>query len=324
MIVQTEGLSRDFRQSRGWLAPARTIHAVSDVTLGVTQGTCLGIVGESGSGKSTLGRLLLGLLPASAGRVQVMGRDLAKLSRPDWRNMRRDLALVPQNPRAALDPRCTVGEQVAEPLVIHRLARSQADLAAARRRAFDAVGLSENLLNRYPHQLSGGQRQRVVLARALTLNPKLIVMDEPTSALDVSVQAQVMQLISTLKAQYGLTYVFISHDLRNLALIADQIAVMYAGRVVEQGSVAQVCSHPAHPYTQALLAAVPDLGGAAPRRAQVRGDAPDPAALPPGCAFHPRCVRALADCTRAVPALRRRPDGRRVACDVASIDPVSP
>jgi peptide/nickel transport system ATP-binding protein len=231
---------------------------------------------------------------------------------------------VPQNPRAALDPRCTVGEQVAEPLVIHRLARSEADLVAARRQAFDAVGLSESLLNRYPHQLSGGQRQRVVLARALTLNPKLIVMDEPTSALDVSVQAQVMQLIAALKAEYGLTYVFISHDLRNLALIADQIAVMYAGRVVEQGSVAQVCSRPAHPYTQALLAAVPDLGGVAPIRAPVRGDPPDPAALPSGCAFHPRCSRAIADCSQLVPALRQVPDGRRVACPVVAADAVAP
>ncbi len=324
MIVQTEGLGRDFRQSRGWLAPARTIHAVSDVTLGVAQGTCLGIVGESGSGKSTLGRLLLGLMPASAGRVQVIGRDLAALSRAEWRNLRRDLALVPQKPRAALDPRCTVGEQEAEPLVIHSLARSRADLAAAWRKAFAPVGLSESLLNRYPHQLSGGQRRRVVLARALTLNPKLIVMDEPTSALDVSLQAQVMQLIAALKAQYGLTYVFISHDLRNLALIADQIAVKYAGRVVEQGSVSQVCSRPAHPYTQALLAAVPHLGGAAPERAGVRGEPPDPAALPSGCAFHPRCVRGIADCTRAVPALQRRPDGRRVACNVANVDLVSP
>jgi oligopeptide/dipeptide ABC transporter ATP-binding protein len=316
VIVETVGLSRAFRQRRGLFQRPRLIRAVNEVDLAVEAGSCLGIVGESGCGKSTLGRLLLGLLKPSAGSVRLFGRDIAGLAPEERRRLRRDIALVQQNPRAALDPRWRVGAQVAEPIAIHEPGRDRAGREAAMREAFEAVGLDHDLAARYPHQISGGQRQRVVLARALVLRPKLVVMDEPTSALDVSVQAQVMQVIADLQRRYGLAYVFISHDLRNLRRIADRIAVMYAGRVVEEGPADRVCRFPLHPYTKTLLAAVPSLTerSAAP---VAQGEPPDPGALPSGCAFHPRCALAVDICRAGVP-VARAVGASRVACHLAA------
>jgi peptide/nickel transport system ATP-binding protein len=209
-----------------------------------------------------------------------------------------------------------VGDQVAEPLAIHEPGLGRASHEVKRSEAFEAVGLDQGLADRFPHQLSGGQRQRVVLARALILRPKLIVMDEPTSALDVSVQAQIMDLISDLKVQFGLTYVFITHDLRNLRRIADRIAVMYAGTIVEEGPAETICCEPSHPYTQALLAAIPSLQRQSVSTS-LEGEPPDPSDLPGGCAFHPRCPKAIPTCRIERPPYRRTADGRSVACHLA-------
>lgn len=316
MILEARDLTRHFAQARGlWRRPG-VIRAVDGVSLAVPAGSCFGVVGESGSGKSTLGRLLLGLMRPSGGSVHALGADLNRLSSRHWRAMRRDLALVHQNPRGALDPRMAVGTQILEPLAIHEPPRDRAQQAEALAAAMQAVGLPENLARLFPHHLSGGQRQRVVLARALALRPKLMVLDEPTSALDVSVQAQIMALLGGLKARFGLTYVFITHDLRNLRRIADTIAVLYAGRIVEIGPAADVCQTPLHPYARALVAAVPRLhrGAAA---APVKGEPPDPAAPPAGCRFHPRCALAVAQCARLEPRLREIAPGRLAACHLA-------
>lgn len=314
MIVEAAGVTKTFALRRGLFRRPRLVQAVNGVDLAVSERECVGIVGESGSGKSTLGRLLLGLTPPSAGTVRALGHDFAGLPARDWRRLRRDLALVQQNTRAALDPRQTVGAQVAEALAVHEPGLDRSSRQAATSEALAAVGLPESLATRYPHQISGGQRQRVVLARALVLRPRLVVMDEPTSALDVSVQAQAMELIADLRARYGLAYVFITHDLRNLRRIADRIAVMYAGSIVESGPAEAVCSDPVHPYTRALLAAVPTLERRHAESLLSPGEPPDPANLPPGCAFHPRCPLAGPACAVERPALRAGAGGRSVAC----------
>ncbi|MFC5395044.1 ABC transporter ATP-binding protein [Bosea vestrisii] len=297
----------------------RLLHAVDGVSFSLSARSTLGLVGESGCGKSTTARLVLGLLPATRGHIAFAGKDVSATRDRQWRALRRRMQLVHQDPLAALDRRLPVGEQIVEPLVIHRL---EAGAEARRQKAlelFEAVGLRPDLFERYPHELSGGQRQRVVLARALILGPELLVCDEPISALDVSVAAQVINLLQDLQGRFGMAYLFISHDLKVVRQIADEVAVMYLGRIVEQGPPEVLFHAPAHPYTEALVSAVPTLQRGTAERIILRGDPPNPVERPAGCAFHPRCPRAVARCREEAPVLRPTGDGRLAACHLVPV-----
>lgn len=297
-LLDATGLAKTYALPRTAFQPARLLTAVADVDLSLTPGGTLGLVGESGCGKSTLARLLLRLTPPSAGRIVFNGQDITNLGEASLRPLRRGLQLVHQNPSAALDPRLTVAAAVAEPLVIQRLARG-AELRDRVAQLLAEVGLGTELLRRYPHELSGGQKQRVCIARALASEPQLLVLDEPTSALDVSVQAQMLDMLVELRGRRGLAYLFISHNLAVVRQVCAEVAVMYLGRIVEQGSADEVFSAPRHPYTQALLASVPRLtAGAVPPATS--SEPPNPAALPSGCSFHPRCPRAEPFCRTGI------------------------
>ena len=316
-LLSVEGLTKQYPVTgrRG-----EALHAVDGVGFALAAGRTLGIVGESGCGKSTTAKLVLGMIPASSGRIAFDGVPVTAVRDGRWRDQRRSMQMIYQDPMAALDRRLTVGEQVVEPLAIHGL---EAGVAARRDRAlslFDAVGLRPELFGRYPHELSGGQRQRVVIARALILDPKLVVCDEAVSALDVSVAAQVINLLQDLQARAGIAYLFISHDLKVVRQVADEVAVMYLGRIVEQGSPHQLFHAPAHPYTEALVSAVPGLRPRRRERIVLAGDPPNPVDRPSGCAFHPRCPRALPRCRTEAPALRPAPDGRLAACHLIPAD----
>ncbi|CAH0185703.1 ABC transporter ATP-binding protein [Roseomonas sp. CECT 9278] len=318
-LLELDGLVKRFPVRDALGRRAGAVHAVDGVSLSVAQGEVLAIVGESGCGKSTLGRLMLNLITPDAGSVRFGGDDLVKLSPAALRAKRRDMQLILQDPFASLDPRMTVEQAVAEPLRLHRIVprdQERAEVAGLLSR----VGLRPELARRWPHEFSGGQRQRVAIARALASRPKLIVGDEPVSALDVSVQAQVVNLLGDLIRDLGLTFVLISHDLGVVRHVADRVAVMYLGRIVEEGPAEAVLSAPRHPYTRALLAAVPGHGTKAP---PIDGDVPSPIAPPPGCRFHTRCPFAEAACREAAPALTAPP--HRVACHLdGRLPPAAP
>ena len=318
-ILEVTNLSKKF-PVRDALGRSRgAVHAVDGIDLAVEQGETLAIVGESGCGKSTLGRLMLNLIAPDSGAVRFDGDDLATLSSAALRARRRDMQLIFQDPFASLDPRMTVEQAVAEPLRLHRIvprAQERARVADLLSR----VGLRPELARRWPHEFSGGQRQRIAIARALASQPKLIVGDEPVSALDVSVQAQVVNLLSELIRDLGLTFVLISHDLGVVRHVADRVAVMYLGRIVEQGPAEAVLSTPKHPYTRALLAAVPGHGAKAP---PIEGDVPSPIAPPPGCRFHTRCPFAEDICRTTVPALAAAPHAAACHLD-GRLPPIAP
>jgi oligopeptide/dipeptide ABC transporter ATP-binding protein len=287
------------------------VTALAGVDLLLPAGAAIGLVGESGCGKSTLARLLLRLVPPSAGRILLDGQDITDWPEKRLRPLRRRMSLIHQNPSAALDPRLTVFAAVAEPLRIQHLA-SGAALRARVATLLAETGLPEEFLHRHPHELSGGQKQRVCIARALATEPDLLVLDEPTSALDVSVQAQILELLAGLRARRNLGFLLISHNLAVVRQVCEQVAVMYLGRIVEQGPAGQVLANPRHPYTRALLASVP-RAGVLP--AATPGEPPNPADPPQGCPFHPRCPRAEAACRHgAAPALATIGPDHRIAC----------
>ncbi len=298
--IEAVGLRRVFNQRQGLFGPPANVVAVDDITLQVASGRALGIVGESGCGKSTLARVLLGLLPASAGTVRVEGKVLATMDR---RARAKLIQPVFQDPMSSLNPRRRIGDIVALPLTAQGVGRAERQRRVAA--MLDRVGLSPETASRYPAQLSGGQRQRVAIARALVVEPRILVCDEPTSALDVSVQAQILNLLGDLRVAFDLTLVFISHNLAVVEHIADEVAVMYLGRIVEHGSNTAVFGEPRHPYTRALLASVltPEPGLGLPDVPLGEGY-PDPANIPPGCRFHPRCPIAIDRCRTEAPARR--------------------
>jgi oligopeptide/dipeptide ABC transporter ATP-binding protein len=301
-VLSAREVSLSYAVGRGgWFRKARRFLAVEGVTLHLHRGETLGIVGESGCGKSSLARLLVGLTEPDAGRLDLDGRPMPAANSDEWRALRTRMQMVFQNAGGALDPRLTVRAQVREPLMIHRLPDPEARTAEV----LGLVRLGEHLWDRYPGELSGGQLQRVVIARALAPRPDLMVLDEPVSALDVSIQAQIVNLLTGLQRDLELTYVFVSHDLGVVRHVADRVAVMYLGRVVELAPKAALFTTPRHPYTQALLAAipVPDPTRRRPRTA-LRGDPPSPHNPPPGCRFHPRCPLAIDRCRTEPPTLR--------------------
>ena len=288
--------------------------AVADVSLSVAAGEVFGLVGESGCGKSTLGRALLRLEDPTAGRVLFNGENIAAFDPPRLKQFRREAQIIYQDPYSSLNPRRQIGDLVAEPLDIHRVG-SPAERQERVAWLLQVVGLLPEHARRYPHEFSGGQRQRIVIARALALNPMLLLADEPVSALDVSIQAQVINLLKELQARFNLTYIFISHDLSLVEYIADRVAVMYLGCLVELASKQELYREPLHPYTQALLSAAPVPGPKAPKnRILLTGDVPSPINPPPGCSFHPRCRESRDRCRAEIPALREITPGRFVAC----------
>ena len=289
--------------------------AVDGVSLTLKRGETLGIVGESGCGKSTLARLILRLIEPTSGRIGFDGQDVGALKAPQLRRLRRDMQIVFQDPYASLDPRMTIGQIISEPLDIHGLGTA----ADKRRKVEDLllmVGLDRSALQRYPHEFSGGQRQRIGIARAIALEPKLLILDEPVSALDVSIQSQILNLLIDLKARLDLSYIFISHDLSVVEHVSDRVLVMYLGRIVEEGTASQVLKQPRHPYTEALVSAVP--GARREGRIVLKGDPPSPEAVPAGCRFHPRCPKVLDICRTTPPPSIGSAGGARVECHLFS------
>ncbi|GAB3702998.1 ABC transporter ATP-binding protein [Mariniluteicoccus flavus] len=316
LLLEVDHLVKHFEVGGGFLAKASTVYAVNDVSFDLRRGETLALVGESGCGKTTVGKTLMGFYRPTSGHVRFEGRDVGGLSRRELRGVRRDMQYVFQDPYASLPSRSTVADILTEPLEIHGIG-DRASRTARARELLDLVGLRPSLAARYPHEFSGGQRQRIGIARALALEPRMLVLDEPVSALDVSVQAQVVNLLERLQAELDLGYVFIAHDLGVVRHIADRIAVMYLGEIVEYGAAEQIFTAPQHPYTQALLSAVPvpdPRVRAMGRRRLLVGDLPSPTTRPTGCPFRGRCWRAQEVCATERPPLEPMPSGAEAAC----------
>jgi oligopeptide transport system ATP-binding protein len=316
-ILEIKHLKKYFPVKGGfWSKTIGYVHAVDDVSFYLNKGETLGLVGESGCGKSTTGRLILKLLEPSAGKILFEGRDISRLDRQRLKALRRELQLIFQDPYASLNPRMTVGSIVGEAFIIHNVGngREVEDRTAALLRK---VGLHADHMRRYPHEFSGGQRQRIGIARALALNPKIIVADEPVSALDVSIQAQVINLLQDLKGEFQLSYLVIAHDLSVVEYMSDRVAVMYLGKIVEMAPGDELYENPRHPYTEALLSAVPIPDPRLEKNRQIlQGDVPSPINPPSGCYFHPRCIYRQDKCSRLSPEFFDTGNGHFVACPV--------
>jgi oligopeptide transport system ATP-binding protein len=319
VILEVKNLYKYFPITKGFIFQKQVgaVKAVDDVSFVIHRGETLGLVGESGCGKTTTGRVILRLMEPTSGEAAFEGRNIFSLNKDGLRRMRRDLQIIFQDPYSSLNPRMTVGDIIGEPLEIHNLARGREKMRRVQE-LLEIVGLAPYHANRYPHEFSGGQRQRIGIARALAVNPKLIICDEPVSALDVSIQAQVLNLLEELQKEFGLTYLFIAHDLSVVKHISDRIAVMYLGRIVEIADADELFANPQHPYTEALLSAVP-IPDPAVRRERIilPGDVPSPVNPPAGCRFHTRCLYARESCrTNDQQLIDYWGNGHYVACEV--------
>jgi oligopeptide/dipeptide ABC transporter ATP-binding protein len=314
-LVELQNVKKYFPHGTSFFgSPTGWVKAVDGVSLTISSQTTFGLLGESGCGKSTLGRVLVRLLPITAGKVFFAGKDVFAVPAGELRKLRREMQIVFQDPFGSLNPRMTVGDIIGEPLVVHNIFKKAADRRRRVKELLEVVGLQPAYAHRYPHEFSGGQRQRIAIARALALRPRFIVCDEPVSALDVSIQSQIINLLQDLQEQFGLTYLFISHDLSVVKHICDTIAVMYLGKIVEEAPAGDLYHNPLHPYTQALMGAIPaEHPRDRKQRQLLAGDVPSPINPPPGCRFHTRCPKAKDVCKLEEPQMREM-GGRRVAC----------
>ena len=315
-ILEVKNLKKYFPVQNTTIHSApKSVKAVDDVSFNVFKGETFSLVGESGCGKSTTGRCLIGLIPATSGEVMYNGKDVTKLNNKERRLMTSELQMIFQDPYSSLDPRMTVGSIIEEPLLIHKICKSKQERMERAMDMLKKVGLREDQYYRYPHEFSGGQKQRIGIARALILKPKLIVCDEPVSALDVSIQSQVLNLLSEMKKELDITYVFISHNMSVVRYISDRIGVMYLGHLVEVASTEELYSNPLHPYTQALLSAVPEINPHIKKKQiTLQGDIPSPLNPPSGCVFHNRCPHCKPVCEDMLQNLQEVKPGHWVAC----------
>ncbi|MBI4056094.1 MAG: ABC transporter ATP-binding protein [Elusimicrobia bacterium] len=319
-LVRVRNLKKYFPVSQGWLSKkSEKVHAVDGVDFEVHPQESFALVGESGCGKTTLGRLVLGLEKPTEGEVFFEGKNIFQLSKQELRKLRRQMQVIFQDPFSSLDPRMSIEQILMEPFMIHPIYPSKQDATKRVEYLLDVVGLSKRHLSRYPHEFSGGQRQRIGIARALALNPKLVVADEPVSALDVSIQAQILNLLKDLQKEFHLTYLFISHDFSVVKHLCNRVAVMYLGKIAELAPTDTLFSNPQHPYTEALLSAVPVPDPQVERKRKrilLSGDVPSPIHPPAGCRFHPRCRYVQSDCKTQVPPMVEIQEGHEVACPV--------
>lgn len=319
-FLTVENLTKTFSVDQNIFALKKNgVQAVRDVSFTLERGQTLGLVGESGCGKSTLGRCLVRLLDADAGRIVFQGQDIANIKGEELRKLRRKIQMIFQDPFSSLNPRMSVGDLLEEPLEIHKLFSSKKDQQDRVSQLMELVGLRQDMKDRYPHEFSGGQRQRIGIARALAVEPELVICDEPVSALDVSIQAQVVNLLMDLQQKLGLTYIFIAHDLKVVQFISDQIAVMYLGQIVEKASMLELVKNPKHPYTKALFSSIPQISKnqmeqKKTQKILLQGEVPSPLTPPTGCSFHTRCPQAQSQCQQIEPQLLMLENAHQVRC----------